>query len=921
MAVAKKGTKAVRGKAKKKETARDKGAGETSGDGISLDAVAEKAPEVARQKISSETTKVVKKKKGKAPKKTAPAVEAADTADEDITSDEQYGAAGGAESDDEMNPGMLLTDLVEKGGKKVLSKLKRAPVVKKFSGGVELDEEGIDDLEIGGLDADEPESEFQLGSENDEITVEDLLEPLAQTTTKVDSALGEAKKQLQGLKNTAPLPEPVSDVKKSREERAAQYAVTSKDVGKWIPQVQRMRRAEQVVLGEVVVDDAKTTQGLAGSFTAQDDFEKELQEAIGASGTTEEDMKGGQVLPVNPRIRDEQQTRQIARLKALMLRETQAAKRVKKIKSKTYRRIHRKGEEKDREAMLERLEVENPELAKALKMEYERKSAQLRLLRQRNARKKWTQTMNRFAKGDRDARKEINKQAQKAKDEEVALRRAVRGRDGGDRSEDSDVDLSGTDEEGDGIAKQTLSNAKKLTVQELSDLSKEGDLPTTGVLGMGFMREAIKRKREAAKNEARGVLKELEGLDKTLGGAGSDDEANTDEEMAKAAKAKKAAEPDGKKQKTFTAEELAEASKQVDELFENDDMAIGYSVAGALTVKGVEASATGSVGKGKKATGAAAGDTAMQSTVKTGASKASSSTAKPVASSSTGGSSARAAAEEDNPWLQTDSAADADNPWLAEPTEDSKDLAVGSAASSKAAGKQKAKAKAKKKKPQKKGKAADTADDDDHSEDAESGADQKASAADVLSVLNQDSEAMREQRDLVRTAFVQGTQEEDFEAEIDAKKDERVAKASEDTSLAGWGSWTGEGLKPRPPRPDQVRKTNKAVAAAEAAADAQKKSKVVYLEGETVAPKYFVDKVPFGYESPDQYNQDLRMPTGKEWNTTDVHLQRIKPKVCVRAGAIVPPLQYVKHLPQEKRDDVMRAWASKKQPTRLKAKF
>ncbi|OLP94932.1 hypothetical protein AK812_SmicGene22992 [Symbiodinium microadriaticum] len=54
---------------------------------------------------------------------------------------------------------------------------------------------------------------------------------------------------------------------------------------------------------------------------------------------------------------------------ALMLREQQTKRRVNKIKSKTYRRIHRKSEAKDREVLLQRLEHENPELAQQLKQE------------------------------------------------------------------------------------------------------------------------------------------------------------------------------------------------------------------------------------------------------------------------------------------------------------------------------------------------------------------------------------------------------------------------------------------------------------------------------------------------------------------------------------------------------------------------
>merc|ERR1719375_2714487 len=131
---------------------------------------------------------------------------------------------------------------------------------------------------------------------------------------------------------------------------------------------------------------------------------------------------------MNPRIRDDAQTQQVARLKALMLRQQQTSKRIKKIKSKAYRRIHRKSEHREREVLLERLERDNPELAKSLRQDYEKKHAERRLQRQRNARKKWAQTMQRFAKGDQGAQKEISKQAQNARDEQEALRRVIQGK-------------------------------------------------------------------------------------------------------------------------------------------------------------------------------------------------------------------------------------------------------------------------------------------------------------------------------------------------------------------------------------------------------------------------------------------------------------------------------------------------------------
>jgi len=196
---------------------------------------------------------------------------------------------------------------------------------------------------------------------------------------------------------------------------------------------------------------------------------------------------------------------------------------------------------------------------------------------------------------------------------------------------------------------------------------------------------------------------------------------------------------------------------------------------------------------------------------------------------------------------------------------------------------------------------------------------------DVLSVLNADSEAAREQRELVRTAFVEGTQEDDFldEQEELARQKEEKAKGPEE--LAGWGHWTGEGApvprqrrqqqqkqqkhQPQPDAKDAANKTRSGVHFSEAAEKPEKSA------------KYFVEKVPWPFKNPAQYDLTMRMPLGPEWNTRQVHKQHIKPKVFVKVGAIVPPLAYVKQLPEETRADVIKTWAEGKQPKRLKAHF
>jgi len=197
------------------------------------------------------------------------------------------------------------------------------------------------------------------------------------------------------------------------------------------------------------------------------------------------------------------------------------------------------------------------------------------------------------------------------------------------------------------------------------------------------------------------------------------------------------------------------------------------------------------------------------------------------------------------------------------------------------------------------------------------------SADELLNVLDADAESARQQRDLVRATFVEGTQAEDF----DEEKEEKLREAEEKdnpTQLSGWGSWTGAGVKPRP-APKKKQTAPKAAALKAGAQHSTPKPPHVQLyDGDAdvkAQAKYFVDKVPYPFKNPQQYDQEMRMPSGPEWNTLSGHLQRVKPKIFMKVGAVVPPLQFIKHLPPEQQESAINTWAAGKQPKRLKARF
>jgi len=263
------------------------------------------------------------------------------------------------------------------------------------------------------------------------------------------------------------------------------------------------------------------------------------------------------------------------------------------------------------------------------------------------------------------------------------------------------------------------------------------------------------------------------------------------------------------------------------------------------------------------------------------------------------------------------------NPWLEAPVAaaDISQAAEGAAETSAAApSKRKSTKKAAAKATRKKKRRKATAGEEDAADSDDSGEGPAATAEDVLSALTVDNEAAEEQRSLVRTAFVQGAQEEDFEAEVEAlKRTKEEEEANKLDELPGWGHWAGDCLEPRKPKGKGKGKGKNATPEPKEKA---KPSRVQFSEAASHPNgKYFVDKVPFAFMSPAHYDQEMRMPSGPEWNTLDVHKHRIKPKVCLKAGAIVPPLQYVKHLPPEQRDGAIKAWSAAKQPKRLKARF
>lgn len=56
------------------------------------------------------------------------------------------------------------------------------------------------------------------------------------------------------------------------------------------------------------------------------------------------------------------------------------------------------------------------------------------------------------------------------------------------------------------------------------------------------------------------------------------------------------------------------------------------------------------------------------------------------------------------------------------------------------------------------------------------------------------------------------------------------------------------------------------------------------------ATKYQSINIPHPFKTREQYENSLRTPVGKEWNTTEVFQKMVLPRVTTKLGKVIDPL-------------------------------
>jgi len=191
-----------------------------------------------------------------------------------------------------------------------------------------------------------------------------------------------------------------------------------------------------------------------------------------------------------------------------MFRADTKAKRLAKIKSKTYRRLKKKHKQK----LMEKLDSDEggvDDEEKRLQREVERARERATLKHKNTG--KWAKAMKARGELDEDQRQEVVEMLQRGE----KLRRKIHAK-GEDGEDEDDSDMDDAEDEG---------QIRASAFDEVTRLTEEDgpEQPKKSFFAMKFMRDAMARKNEKAQNMADEFLKGLAGSDVEVASDNDDD--------------------------------------------------------------------------------------------------------------------------------------------------------------------------------------------------------------------------------------------------------------------------------------------------------------------------------------------------------------------------------------------------------------
>ncbi|KAJ3076227.1 hypothetical protein HDU98_004840 [Podochytrium sp. JEL0797] len=744
----------------------------------------------------------------------------------------------------------------------------------------------------------------------------------------------------------APLPTRIQD----RIGRVAAYSEAKREVDKWTGAVSKNRKAEQLDFSkfEEAPSAVVSSASLVGQFKPSNAMEQQIAQILNESALSEKKQMELEDLEMNKFSIEEmeEKRRELVKLRSLAFYAEQKSKKIAKIKSKTYRKIHKK--DADRKAAkdgsgltLEELKDLDPDAAreKAEKMHAER--IKERMTQKHKSTGKWAKKMlARGDHGDANTRQALMDQLNKSHD----LTRKIAGLES---DEDSDALNSSSDEddnediESGGRAKRR-GEAAFNALEEQMELDEEENAPTKGLYAMKFMQRGLENQRKESRALLEEARREME----------EEEEDSDDSEAGRKVAKKEAKKLGGVGRMVFgaAAEEDDDVDREESDVEVDEDggnkvssAQFNMKLAKPIAISVGGKSSTFSVAEEKtafsaKISNAKFGDEPAVS-VPSKKSKKSKATPEPIPTptiTTTTKSSKKSAPETDesNPWLTTTSATQkstklntthADKAMekmnkvkqLQRESETMEEVdvtlnldGVRKLEVVKPQQKQAVVVSEETGKKGKKGKS--NASIAGTSTEATFGPQKPATSAKPKPVISYDSDEDSDedatayknisdnfvhasdlqsltQRELMQIAFANDNVAAEFEDEKEKVVKEDAPEVVDNT-LPGWGSWAGDGVAPKTNLVTSLKSKPDSIAATKRK-DAKLAHVLINEKRVRNAAKYLAKDLPFGYESREQYEQAIRMPLGVEWNTTSSHARLTAPKVVTKMGTVINPLR------------------------------
>ncbi|KAF7724213.1 hypothetical protein EC973_001232 [Apophysomyces ossiformis] len=648
----------------------------------------------------------------------------------------------------------------------------------------------------------------------------------------------------------APLPKRIQD----RVERQAAYKEANKEISRWQPTVKENREADHLSFPLQAPEKHETTTSaaLASKFKAETNLEKEIEEALNQAGMKDEELEAFEALKLNKLSVEEIEERrnELRLMRELMFRHEIKAKRLKKIKSKSYRKLQRKEKEK-LQLQAKQIEEIDHELSREEQVNAAMQRAEERMSLKHKNTSNWAKRALARGQHDEGTREAIMEQLRRGEE----LRRKVHGMDSDDDSNDESDD------------NEQYTSEKDEITNELAKLKEDMDndtQPKKGLFQMKFMQDAEKRNMAATKAMLEDFEQEwLDEDDESKDAIDQTDASYTVVENnpgrmafgSKKNEKKKTSEV--KVSKTEVALNDAGQIKKVEHSAAHTTRTSGF-----IDLQPSKASPLADLDDTSSVNIWHQNETSRLSKKATKANVV------------VAGKSASKSEQNIERMKKTKEAAAQDD-------DDDVELDLTNALTIKNKPKP---AKAKEIKKQTVAKSAQvqtaTAEASDASEDED---DSGFRDTDMVHSSNQ---LAFTQHELAARVFANDDVVQEFQDEKAAIIEEDGDKI-EDMNLPGWGSWGGKGIK---------KKKNKALIkvvkgiAPENRKDAKLAKVIINEKKNKKTEKYQVTQVPFPFQNMEQYERSLRAPVGREWNTRETFQKMTKPRVMTKLGTVIDPL-------------------------------